>query len=120
VVIATFGVGSTGIISIEELALMNVDENWIPFENAFEGELVSRLTRTKRRFIKSLRYNLPSTRPLACAVALDTVPSPVAMYVIPPGAGPKYQAALQAMMSESHLPSWIWNACSTAIPALPG
>lgn len=120
VMIATFGLGSTGISHVEELALMNVDDNWIPFENGFEKELVTRMTRAKRRFIKSLRYNLPSTRPLACAVALDALPTPVAMYVIPPGAGAEYQTALQALQSESNLPSWVWNVGSTSVPALPG
>lgn len=118
-VIATMGLGSTGIAHIEELALMNVDDHWIPFESAFDKKVINSMTRAKRRFIKSLRYNLPSSRPMACAVAVDALPSPIAMYVIAPGASAEFQAAMQAMMSESHLPSWVWNAGSTAMPALP-
>ena len=34
--IGTFSIGATGVASLEEVALMCVTENWIPFESTFE------------------------------------------------------------------------------------
>ena len=89
IVIATFGVAPSGVTAVEELALMVVTETWIPIEHIYDANLVNALTDQRRRFIKALRYNLPPSRPLAAAVLLDTLPSPVALYVVPPGAEPE-------------------------------
>ncbi|MYM53395.1 DUF1173 family protein, partial [Pseudomonas aeruginosa] len=72
--IGTFSVGNTGIASLEEVALMSVTENWIPFESTFDQMVIDAMSRANRRFMKGMRYNLPSNRPLACLVASDTLP----------------------------------------------
>jgi hypothetical protein len=77
------------------------------------------LTQQNRRFMKGMRYNLPSTRPLACAVASDTEPEPTAMYVLPPGASEDYAAAVDELIAESKLPSWKWTAGEAPMPPLP-
>ncbi|MFP3594879.1 DUF1173 family protein, partial [Chryseobacterium sp. SIMBA_038] len=87
---ATFSVSGAGVASIEEASLMLVNENWIPFESIDERMLVDNLTNQKRRFVKGLRYNLPSTNPLASVVLSDTA-EPVAMYVLPYGASDQYR-----------------------------
>jgi hypothetical protein len=117
--IGTFGIGVTGVASLEEVALMCVTENWIPFESTFEKMVLDALTEQGRRFMKGMRYNLPSTRPLACAVASDTAPEPTAMYLVPPGASESYVAAVDELISESKLPSWKWEAGEAPMPALP-
>ncbi|WP_459203461.1 DUF1173 domain-containing protein (plasmid) [Ralstonia pseudosolanacearum] len=117
--IGTFGIGPTGVASLEEAALMCVTENWIPFESTFDKMVLDALTQQNRRFMKGMRYNLPSTRPLACAVTSDTEP-PTAMYVIPPGASDEYAAAVDELIADSKLPSWVWSAGGAAMPALPG
>ena len=89
IVIATFGVAPSGVTAVEELALMVVTETWIPIEHIYDANLVNALTDQRRRFIKALRYNLPPSRPLAAAVLSDTLPSPVALYIVPPGADPE-------------------------------
>ena len=71
---------------------MVVTETWIPIEHIYDANLVNALTRNRRRFIKALRYNLPASRPLAAAVLSDTLPSPSALYIVPPGAGPDDRA----------------------------
>jgi len=38
VMIGTFGVSTNGIASLEEVALMNVTEHWIPFESTFRQD----------------------------------------------------------------------------------
>lgn len=117
--IGTFGIGATGVASLEEVALMCVTENWIPFESTFEKMALDALTQQNRRFMKGMRYNLPSTRPLACAVASDTEPEPTAMYVVPPGATEDYVAAVDDLIAESKLPSWKWEAGDAPMPPLP-
>lgn len=117
--IGTFGIGATGVASLEEIALMSVTENWIPFESTFEKMVLDALTQQNRRFMKGMRYNLPSTRPLASAVASDTEPEPTAMYVVPPGASEEYVAAVEDLIAESKLPSWKWAAGEAPMPPLP-
>jgi hypothetical protein len=117
VAIGTFSVGQTGVASIEEMALMIVTENWIPFENLTEKSLLDKLTSEGRRFFKGLRYNLADNRPLASAVLSDT-PEPVAMYVLPPAAGEDYLKALAELTEGSKLKSWQWDAESD-MPAIP-
>jgi hypothetical protein len=118
-IIATFGVGSGGVPEVEELALMVVTGTWIPIEHIYDSQLVDALTRNGRRFIKGLRYNLASSRPLAATVLSDARPSPFALYIVPPGAGPNDRSALDELVTESSLPAWIWTAGESPMPALP-
>lgn len=117
--IATFGVGHTGVPSIEEIALMAVSSGWIPFENQFELMLLGSLVEKKRRFTKGLRYNLPSSTPLATAVLADTQPQPTAMYIVPFGASEDYLQQLSELVDNSKLPSWKWELGAADMPALP-
>lgn len=98
---------------------MCVSENWIPFETLYEKTVIDALSVSGRRFTKGLRYNLAAGRPLATAVLTDTAPDPTAMYVIPPGSGEEYPAAIAELVSESKFPSWIWRAGEINMPALP-
>lgn len=119
IAISTFSVGATGIASLEEVALMSVTENWIPFESLFDKMVIDAMTKAGRRFMKGMRYNLPSSRPLACVVASDTQPEPTAMYVLPPGATEDYGSALSTMIDESKLAHWLWRAGEAEMSALP-
>lgn len=114
---ATFFMGATGIPNLDEVALINVTENWIPFENTFEKTLLDKLTQEQRSFIKGLRYNLPSKKPLACAVLLDAHET-TAMYI------QVEQEAMQldeieTLIEESRLNSWIWDISSGAMTEFP-
>lgn len=116
--IASFGQSTTGVASVEEIALMVVTEQWIPIEHTCDGELIAALSRSGARFVKGLRYNLARTRPLACAVLPTTRPRPTALYVVPPGAHDSFGPELQELVAASELASWIWEA-GTAMPPLP-
>ena len=83
---------------------MVVTKTWIPIEHIYDSQLVDALTRNRRRFIKGLRYNLPASRPLAATVLSDASPSPSALYIIPPGAGPDYRSALGELVTKSPSP----------------
>lgn len=118
IAIATFGIGGTGIASIEEIALMPTTENWIPFEHMYDKTLLDMLTEGKRRFVKGMRYNMASNRPLACVVLSD-LQKPLAMYIVPPGASEEYNTALDALIAESKLDSWVWRVEDGSMPAIP-
>src|SRR3954449_3823456 len=55
-------------------------------------------------YAEGLRYNLPASRPLAATVLSDASPSPSALYIIPPGAGPDYRSTLDELVAESPSP----------------
>ncbi len=119
IAIATFGMGATGLAAIETIALMIVNENWIPFENSYDAALLHELTKRRASFLKGLRYNLSSDQPLASVVLREDDSAPVAMYVVPPGADDAYRGALEALTNESDMTAWLWNAGVEEMPALP-
>ena len=98
---------------------MTVTEQWLPMEHAFDKTLIDTMVRENRRFMTGLRYNLPLTRPLACVVAADTTPQPTAMYIVPPGASDEYNSALNELVEESKLASWVWRVGMAGMPPLP-
>jgi hypothetical protein len=119
VAIATFGLAPTGVASIESIALMVVNENWIPFEHSYDAMLIDALTRQRASFLKGLRYNLSVARPLASVVLREDGVAPVAMYVAPPDADEAYRAALEQLMEESEMAAWVWTAGEAEMPPLP-
>jgi hypothetical protein len=121
IAIATFGVASNGVASVDEMLVMLVNENWIPLESMYEKELLDKLTEQNRSFLKALRYNLASDRPLASMVLLDTKPNPVAMYIIPPSFADndRYQKGLDELIQASSLGEWIWRPGQSDMPAFP-
>jgi hypothetical protein len=116
-VIATFSVNSSGTAIIEEASTMLVDSNWIPFENVDERLLIDQLIKQKRKFVKGLRYNLPSNKVLACAVLNDTV-EPVAIYILPYGADDQLKKEIVELQESSNMMSVVWDT-SKEIPQLP-
>lgn len=116
--IGTFGIGHTEVATLEEVTLMNVSEHWIPFENTSEKTLIDLMTEKQRRFTKSLRYNLPSNKPLAAMVAADTHPDPTAMFIHNDG-DDAFNQAFEEMISQCEMPQWIWHISKGEMPTLP-
>jgi hypothetical protein len=125
IVIGTFSVNAAGTASIEECSLMLTTENWIPYENIYEKGLLDQLTNDNRRFVKTLRYNFPSTRPLASVVVTDTAPHPTAMYIARPNMPDVYMTLLNEMMQQGEqrehgtLQSWLWKTEEESMPEIP-
>ena len=119
IMVSTFGLDTAGYERLEEVSLMVTDANWIPIEHRWDLELVRRLDSDGRRFTKSLRYNLPSEKPLASAVLSDLPDGPVALYVVPPSSDSQAVAKLNELAEESDYRSWIWHAGDSEMPALP-
>jgi hypothetical protein len=116
--IATFSIGPTGVASVEEVSVMPVTANWIPFDSTYELNVLEKLASENRRFIKGLRYNLPSKRPLACAILSDTA-QPVPLFVVPAGADESYVRDVDELVASSKMESLVWRAGEEAFPVLP-
>lgn len=119
IAIATFGLSPAGLAVIEEMALMVVAENWVPYESAYEKRLVDALARVKERSVKSLRYNLPPDRPTAAAI-LQRHGRPTGLYVVPPSADRSYKEALDELVaSRPEVDAWMWCVADGEMPSLP-
>ena len=119
IAIATFGLGPTGLASVETIALMIVNDNWIPFESRYDAALLDELTTRHASYLKGLRYNLPGSEPLASVVLREDDAAPVAMYLVPPDADDAYRTVLEALVAESDMAAWVWKAGVEEMPALP-
>ena len=69
--------------TIEELSLMPVTGQWLPIEDSFEQQLIARLARDRRVFVKGLRYNLSAGQTLASVNLTDAGESPVSLCIAP-------------------------------------
>ena len=119
VTVATFGRSSAGLASVEELALMVVAENWVPYESLYEKRLVDALAKMKLRSVKGLRYILPNDLPFAAAW-MQRQPVPLAMYVVPPSADEVYEESLGEMIaSRPEVDAWVWRTAEGEMPPLP-
>ncbi len=120
ILIATFGISTAGIASIEEIALMVVNEHWLPFEDVYDLRLLERVGRLKRKSVKGLRFNLPRKAPIVSVTLPEQKPAPVAMYIVRADAGEEYEAALADITSaRPEITPWIWYVKNGDIPELP-
>lgn len=119
VVIATFGISVAGIASVEEVALMVVNDHWLPFENFHELRLLEKLSHLKRKIVKGLRFNLPRDTPIVSVTMPEQKPAPVAMFIVPPGADVAYEGALADMIeTRPEITPWVWRVAEGEIPRL--
>ena len=118
--IATFGLNDAGVPTIEELSLMPVTGQWLPIEDSFEQQLIERLVRDGRTFVKGLRYNLPVAQLLASVILTDAGESPIALCIGPRGADDEQMAAAMTdLASGNGSPAWVWRVAQGAMPPLP-
>lgn len=117
--LATVSRNAQGVMSIEAACLMNVNDQWLPFESLFEWELLDSLQHAHRRFTKGLRYNLPSSKPLASVVLQDTGAASAALFVVPQDADGDFEIAVRELADQSLMETWIWRAGAEAMPPLP-
>ncbi|MEN9862884.1 MAG: hypothetical protein RLZZ601_648 [Pseudomonadota bacterium] len=118
-VIGTFGINESLTAKFEELALMYVDENWLPVESMGDAALTSLLVKQERTFVKGMRYNLSIHKPLASAVLSDTGPKPTALYLTPSEVNQSNFINEQTeLIANSDMDSWIWKL-NEPLPNLP-
>ncbi|WP_416067704.1 DUF1173 domain-containing protein [Rhizobium sp. ZK1] len=120
IVIATFGISATGIAAVDEVALMVVNEHWLPFEDIHELRLLEKLSHLKRKSVKGLRFNLPREAPIVSVTLPEQKPAPVAMFIVPASAGEDYEQALSDMIeTRPEITPWVWRLADGEIPRLP-
>jgi hypothetical protein len=120
IVIATFGISTAGIASVEEIALMVVNEHWLPFEDIHELRLLEKLSHLKRKSVKGLRFNLARDAPIVSVTLPEQQPAPVAMFIVPASAGDEFEQALNDMIeARPEITPWVWRVGDGEIPRLP-
>ncbi len=120
IVIATFGISTAGIASVDEVALMVVNEHWLPFEDINELRLLEKLGHLKRKSVKGLRFNLPRDAPIVSVTLPEQKPAPVAMFIVPASASDEYEHALADMIeTRPEITPWVWRVGDGEIPRLP-
>lgn len=120
IAIATFGLNAAGLAIVEEIALMAVAENWIPYETAHELRLVEALAKVREQSIKGLRYASPADQPVVAALLMQHRPRPMALFIVPPGSDDAYEAALTELIAgREDMDSWIWRTSDGDMPPLP-
>lgn len=120
IVIATFGMSTAGIASVEEVALMVVNEHWLPFEDINELRLLETVGHLKRKSVKGLRFNLPRDAPIVSVMLPEQKPAPVAMFIVPAHAGEDYERALGDMIAaRAEFTPWVWRVGDGEMPRLP-
>lgn len=120
IAVATFGLNAAGLAIVEEIALMVVAENWIPYESAQELRLVEALSKTREQSIKGLRFASPADRPIVAALLMQHRPRPLALFLVPQSADESYETALEELIAtRPEMDSWIWHVGQGEMPALP-
>ena len=116
VMIATFGVGSTGVPVIQELCLMPATRQWLPVEDGFEKQLLEKLVGAGRAFVKGLHYNLAKADRIASAALTDCEGSAPMLFIVPAGldvADPGHTAG------DPSQPVWTWRLSGEPLPPFP-
>jgi len=116
---ASFQLSASGYPQAESITFMMVDQNWLPFENIEERELLERLVSGRRRFLKAMRFNLGPSDVLATAIITDTTPDATAFYIIPMGATEAFYDELDALIEDSGTPAHIWDVNEEVAMTLP-
>ncbi len=120
IAVATFGLNAAGLAIVEEIALMVVADNWIPYESAQELRLVEALAKTREQSIKGLRFASAADQPIVAALLMQHRPRPLALFVVPTSADESYEAALAELIAtRPEMDSWIWHVGQGEMPALP-
>ncbi len=117
-VIATFSIAKAGYPVLQEIGMMLVTANWVPFEHMREYQLLNALAEEKRGYLKSLRFNLDAETAIASVVLTD-LSRPVALFTASPSAQAGELAALHEAAGEGTYPAWLWLE-EDGLPALPG
>ena len=106
--IGTFGITDSGINKIEELSILTLNKDLLPFESIDEKNLLDDLISQNRSFIKCLRYNLSSKVPIANVLLTDTLP-PTAYYLTNNDTEESYIDEVKKLMANSEFVSYMVN-----------
>lgn len=94
----TFSIGASGYPQLIEVTVMPVTPEWLPYENLEERTLIEKAVRERRRFVKGLRLNLPSEKPIVSLSLTDTGTEATAVHLMRSMSDEAYDEALAALM----------------------
>jgi hypothetical protein len=115
----TFSVSPEGMPMLEEVCLMFVSEEWIPYDNIYELAMIQKLVAEKRTFFRILRYNRPTAAPMPTFLLTDHGKDPVALYVLDAESSADV-AQVEASASASSYAHWMWSPRTHGeIPPMP-
>jgi hypothetical protein len=114
IVIATFSVGRAGLATAEEISLVMTDRNWLPYESLADKLLLDTALDQRRRFTKSLRYNLAPDKPMASLVFTDTE-TPTAAFLLH---SDEDRDAVTQIAADTSTGVWTW-VLGDDMPSLP-
>jgi hypothetical protein len=114
ITVATFEVSAAGLPTITQMSLMPVTAQWLPVEDSFEHQLLGKLVREQRCFVRCLRYNLPTVSSLPMAMLLDVGREAFGLWIA------RRQAdAPEPAGASTGVASWRWVTAHGAMPPLP-
>lgn len=113
-VIATFSLGRAGLATAEEISLVMTDQHWLPYESLADKLLLDAALEARRRFTKSLRYNLAPDKPMASLVFTDTETPTAAFLLI----NDQDRDIAAQIASDTGTAVWTW-VLGEDMPALP-
>jgi hypothetical protein len=103
---------------IDAASLMMTTGHWIPIDAIHELPLVHALVDQRRRFVKPLRYDAPTSGAFPNALLLDMGPKPVPLHVVSAFMAPKARAEKEHVISKLGVGAWVWTT-DQPMPLLP-
>jgi hypothetical protein len=105
---------------VDTMSIAMTTDTWIPLENSFEKALADALIIARRRFIKPLSFDAPSSVAFPNFLLLDAAREPIALNIVLPTANKAAQKAKEDLIAASPPGSWVWRIeSSTQLPTLP-
>lgn len=114
---ASFSIGRSGLPHLYEMAVMPVTAQWLPYETRDERSLIAKAVTAQRRFVKGLRFNLASEKPIASIALKDTGPEATAVYLARNLPDPAQDEALGLLLKTPGVHHQVWRPGET-LPAV--
>jgi Protein of unknown function (DUF1173) len=105
---------------VDTMSIAMTTDTWIPVEDSFEKALADALVAARRRFIKPLRFDAPSSVAFPNFLLLDAARDPIPLHIVVPTSNKTAQKAKHDLITGSPPGSWIWRVEeSPQLPTLP-
>jgi hypothetical protein len=105
----SFSITKQGLMRFYEMTIMPVTDEWLPYDDREEFELLRKAVSSKRRFVKGLRYNLDRDKPIASITLRDTGQTVTAVHLSKSRPNPEYDSALQDLMAMPGVNHIVWT-----------
>lgn len=118
VIAASFSIGASGLPQLFEITVMPVTLEWLPYEGLDERSLIRKAVQERRRFVKGLRLNLGSDKPIASIAPTDTGAEATAIYLVRSMPDEAYDEALAALMRKQGINHVSWRTGDDLPPSV--